>query len=202
MNQRVLPLIIGSFLLPLGCSGGPSPPSPPGPNGDDNPADQNTPMVVQPSELCSDHPDAAIAMFEDADLEAAIRTELSVGVQEDLTCGQISGLTDLSASSSRIESLVGIQNLTSLRFLYLNGSSITDISALSGLTRLGRDISEPWVYPGLDLDNNPSLTDIQPLLNNPGLGWGDFVFLRSTSVSCRDVAALEAKRVRVMSDCP
>ena len=56
--------------------------------------------------------------------------------------------------------------------------------------------------PTLWLDNNPSLTDIQPLLNNTGLGFGDSVFLRSTSVSCTDVAALRAKRVSVTSDCP
>ncbi|NIM52728.1 MAG: hypothetical protein GTO22_26365, partial [Gemmatimonadales bacterium] len=48
------------------------------------------PPVLQPSELCSDYPDYAIATFEDANLEAAIRTALSVGGQEPLTCGLIS----------------------------------------------------------------------------------------------------------------
>ena len=68
---------------------------------------------------------------------------------------------------------------------------ITDISALSGLPRL----------TGLRLYNNP-ISDIQPLLDNTGLGAGDTADLRSTSVSCADVAALEAKGVRVESDCP
>ena len=54
----------------------------------------------------------------------------------------------------------------------------------------------------LDLRNNPNLADIQPLLNNTGLGSGDVVFLENTNVSCPDVAALEAKGVNVMSDCP
>ncbi len=151
-----------------------------------------TPPVLQPSELCSDYPDYAIATFEDANLEAAIRAALSVGAQDDLTCGLISGLTDLTANNAGIASLVGIQNLTSLTFLALFANSITDISALSGLTSL----------TNLYLYNNPALTDIQPLLDNTGLGAGDTVDLRSTNVSCADVAALQAKGVTVQSDCP
>ena len=63
---------------------------------------------------------------------------------------------------------------------------------LSGLTSL----------LNLHLHNNPNLTDIQPLLNNTGLGAGDIVNLRTTNVSCADVALLEAKGVAVGSDCP
>ncbi len=48
---------------------------------------------------------------------------------------------------------------------------------------------------------NPDLTDIQPLLDNTGLGTGDSVLLMNTNVSCTDVATLEAKGVRVTSDC-
>ena len=44
--------------------------------------------------------------------------------------------------------------------------------------------------------------DIQPLLDNTGLGAGNFVHLSGTNVSCPDVAALEAKGVTVSSDCP
>ncbi len=261
-----------------------------------------TPPVLQPSELCSDYPDYAIATFEDANLEAKIRTALSVGAQEDLTCGLISGLTYLTANNAGIASLVGIQNLTSLTFLALFANSITDISALSGLTSLTTlylfansitdisalsgltslrnlwlynnsmtnisalsgltsltnlslsensiaDISSLsgltslrtlWLYSNsitdisalsgltslrtlwlynnsmtdisalsgltslweLDLSSNPNLTDIQPLLDNTGLGAGDTVDLRSTNVSCADVAALQAKGVTVQSDCP
>ena len=121
MNRCVLRLIFACVLLPLGCG------DPTGP---------------RPSELCSDHPDAAIATFEDANLEAAIRAALSVGAQEDLTCGLVSGLTALTAwgppkgPSDWIVSLLGIQNLTSLTFLDLASNSITDISVLSGLTSL------------------------------------------------------------------
>ena len=169
MNQRVPLLIIGLLLLPLGCGG---------------------PTGLEPSEFCSAS-DAAIATFEDANLEAAIRAALSVGAQEPLTCGLVSGLTTLDALSLGITSLMGIQNLTSLGFLVLDNNSITDISALSGLTSL----------VGLGLNGNPNLTDIQPLLDNTGLGAGDTVFLSNTNVSCTDVAALEAKGVTVTSVC-
>ena len=74
----------------------------------------------------------------------------------------------------------------------LDHNTITDISVLSGLTNLET----------LDLQSNPNLSNIQPLLDNTGLGAGDQVFLANTSVSCTDVAALEAKGVGVTSDCP
>ncbi len=101
MNRRVLLLIVGSLLLPLGCNG---------------------PTGLEPSEFCSDHTDAAIATFEDANLEAAIRAALSVGEEEPLTCGLISGLTALRVPFAGITSLVGIQNLTSLTFLALGSN--------------------------------------------------------------------------------
>jgi len=192
-------------------------------------------QVLQPEELCSDYTDAAIATFEDASLEARIRATAPWN-QKDLTCGQVSrregldarpGGTPVSpdgdtgrrlsrrivAPITPIESLVGIQNLTSLTSLALNGNAITDISALSGLTRL----------TNLRLSGNPSLSDIQPLLDNVdngGLGpryertlvgpWGsspsqirmpDMVNLENTNVDCTDVAALEATGVSVTSDC-
>ena len=70
-------------------------------------------------------------------------------------------------------------------------NSITDISALSGLTSL----------TSLNLGFN-FFTDIQPLLDNRGFRAGDWVYLRSTGVSCADVAVLKAKGVAVQSDCP
>ena len=76
--------------------------------------------------------------------------------------------------------------------LYLGGNLISDISALSGLTSLTR----------LSLAYNADLTDIQPLLDNTGLGAGDEVDLSATGVSCADVSALQAKGVSVDSDCP
>jgi len=287
---RPLLLIMGSVLLPLGC----------GDNDDSiGPAE---PLVLEPSEFCSAYPDTAIATFEDANLEGAIRTALSVGAQDDLTCGLISELAELDARALGITSLMGVQNLTGLTGLYLYNNSITDIGPLSGLTNLMllslddnsisdiaplsglTNLTSLWLYnnsisdiaplsgltslTGLDLndnsisdieplsgltslinlslrvnsisdisalsgltsltglvlsnnsitdigplsgltsltllrlDNNPDLADIQPLLDNTGLGAGDRVYLASTGVSCTDVAALEAKGVTVQSDCP
>ena len=80
----------------------------------------------------------------------------------------------------------------SLTDLHLSYNSIHDISPLSGLTSLTT----------LRLENNQNLTNIQPLLDNTGLGAGDTVNLESTSVSCTDVAALQAKGVLVLHDCP
>ncbi len=228
MNRWPLPLLIGSILLPLG-------------GGNDDRTDPNAALILQASvpssEPCSDQPDAAIATFEDANLAAAVRTALTVGPQEDLTCGLVSGLTRLDASEAEIESLVGIQNLTSLTYLNLWDNSISDISALGGLTSLTSlglrvnsisDISalsgltSLWtLYLGvnsitdigalsgltsltryLDLSSNPGLSNIQPLLDNTGLGPGDTVRLTGTNVSCADVTALRAKGVTVISDCP
>ena len=275
-----------------------------------------------PGDLCSDHPASAIATFEDANLDAAIRAALALGPLDDLTCSRISWLTGMDARSLGIVSLVGIQNLTNLTFVRLRFNSITDISALSGLTGLtrlglsnnsitdisalsgltsltrlglsnnsitdisalsgltsltrlflsnntitdisalsgltsltnlqlsfnaitdisalsgltnltllplgGNSISNISPLSGLtsltglflfdnsitdisalsgltslvtlNLQINAGLTDIQPLLDNTGLGAGDTVDLSGTGVSCTDVAALQAKGVFVFSD--
>ena len=158
-------------------------------------------QVLPPSELCSDSPASAIASFEDANLEARVRAALYLGEHDDLTCRWVSGLTGLGARSLGSTSLVGIQNLTSLTFLDVYRNSISDIGALSGLTSLRllhfgyNSITDISPLSGLTslrflhLDNNPDLTDIQPLLDNTGLGEGDTVDLTGTNVSCTDVRA-------------
>ncbi len=116
----------------------------------------------------------------------------------------LSGLTHLrgiTLYNNSITDISALSGLTSLTSLHLYNNSITNISALSGLTSL------TW----LDLSNNPDLSNIQPLVDNTGLGRpvpttfgfvGRFVGLRATNLSCTDVAALEAKGVAVDSDCP
>jgi len=186
----------------------------------------DSPQVLRPDELCSDHSDDAIPTFEDARLEDAALRELNSGGDifdvlnrhDELTCGLISSLRVLShdgafRTSGRIESLVGVQNLTNVSSLQLCNNSITDLSPLSGLTALtnlslfGNSITDLGPLSGLTsltqllLHDNP-ISDIQPLLDNTGLVAGDDVSLVNTSVSCADVAALEAKGVTVDSDCP
>ena len=126
-------------------------------------------------------------------------TELGLDNNSITDISPLSGLTSLETlflGMNSITDISALSGLTSLRWLTLWYNSITDISALSGLTKLGGPSR------ALTLGNNPNLTDIQPLLDNTGLGAGDTVVLESTSVSCTDVAALEAKGVRVTSDCP
>ena len=109
--------------------------------------------------------------------------------------GALSGLTNLTAINAwdnSISDLSALEVLTGLTELRLHFNSITDISVLSGLTNLAL----------VSLHANPNLSDIQPLLDNSGLGAGDSVNLQSTNVSCADVDALGAKGVAVISDCP
>ncbi len=120
---------------------------------------------------------------------------LRLGLNSISDISALSGLTSLTSLDLGFNSISDIgplSGLTSLTSLELSLTSISDISALSGLTSL----------TDLDLGKNPNLTDIQPLLDNTGLGAGDRVILWSTSVSCTDVAALQAKGVTVTSDCP
>ena len=125
----------------------------------------------------------------------------------------LTSLTDLSLGNNSISGISALSGLTSLTDLALNGNSISDISALSGLTSLTRlnlfdnSITDIGALSGLtslatlNLAGNADLTDIQPLLDNTGLGAGDSVGLRTTSVSCTDVTALRAKGVTVASAC-
>jgi internalin A len=107
----------------------------------------------------------------------------------------LSGLTSLTSLwlfTNSIADIGALNGLTSLTELDLHANSITDIGSLSGLTNL----------TFLGLSNNPDLNDIQPLLDNTGLGVDDTVDLKSTNASCTDVATLETKGVSVSSDCP
>ena len=126
----------------------------------------------------------------------------------------LTSLTRLELVSDQITDISPLSGLTSLTHLFLNENSITDISALSGLTSLesidlsNNSITDISALSGLTsltsltLGNNPDLSNIQPLLDNTGLGETAQVFLGGTNVSCTDVAALEAKGVDVGSDCP
>ena len=153
---RVLPLMMSLFFLPLGCGIlGPR-------------------TLLEPSELCSDHGNSAIATFEDPNLERAVREWSGVDARNDLTCGRVSGFEGIGLADYGITSLVGIQNLTSLTALELGNNLITDISPLSGLTRL----------TSLHLYNN-SISDIGPLRGLTRLRW---LTLRNNSIT--DISAL------------
>ena len=126
----------------------------------------------------------------------------------------LTNLTDLSLWNNSITDLRPLSGLTGLTRLILVDNSITEIGALSALTRLqtlyidGNSIAEIGPLVGLTglrelgLDNNPALADLEPLLDNTGIGAGDTVFLRGTGVSCATVATLESRGATVLSDCP
>ena len=171
--------------------------------------------VLQPHELCSNYPGHAIATFEDANLEAAVRARMGLGAQDDLTCDRFRTLVGVfRANAAGIVSLVGIQNVNRIVFLDLGHNSIIDISPLSGFGPLEHlilndnsiiDISAlSGVFPlrGLDLSGNTGLSNIQPILDNVTLSLLSTVNLTNTLVSCADVVALHAKLVTVISGCP
>ena len=87
------------------------------------------PVLLQPADLCSDNPAFAIATFADARLAVAVRTALGIGAQDDLTCGLLATLANLTANDAGIVSMVGVQNLMSLTTL---GSSVSCRSWATG----------------------------------------------------------------------
>ncbi len=120
-------------------------------------------------------------------------TDLNVHTQEVSDLRPLRGLTnliELRLAGNLFTDLSPLAGLTTLQNLELTGNSITDLSALSGLTNLSR----------LDLRYNPDLSNIQPLLNNSGIGAGDIVELRFTGVTCADQALLAAKGVEVRTE--
>ena len=122
-------------------------------------------------------------------------TRLSLSANSITDISALSGLAvleSLGLQSNSINDIGVLSGVTALNWLNVGFNSITDISALSGLTNLEH----------LRLHNNTNLSNIQPLIDNTGLsGAADFVDLKSTNVSCTDVAVLKAKLVTVASDC-
>ncbi len=144
---------------------------------------------------------------------------LMLGTNSIIDISALIGLTNLlnlSLANNSINDISALNLLTSLTWLDLTSNSMTDISALSGLTNLtilslfNNSITDISALSGLtnltflNLRSNPNLSNIQPLLDNTGLGAGAIVDLRSTNVSCTYVALLQANGVTVQSDliCP
>ena len=68
---------------------------------------------------------------------------------------------------SSISNISALGTLTALTYLYLDNHSISDISALRTLTSLATIV----------LDYN-SITDAEPMVNNNGLGSGDYIYIQ------------------------
>lgn len=169
---------------------------------------------LAPYQYCASNT-TAIATFEDANLESAVRTALGLTTDDVLRCGLVQSLDTLDVSSSGITSIAGIQNadgliqlvlsdngisdvqwlnrLTILEDLQLSQNSVTGISSLVGLTSLANVL----------LDDNATLANINPLIDNTGIGPGDTIDLTNTAVSCTDVGTLRATGATVIAPaCP
>ena len=105
---------------------------------------------------------------------------------------ELTNLTQLELTNQTDLSFVA--GLTRLRTLAV-GSGVQDISPLSGLVGLVH----------LVLDNNP-ISDLAPLVANPGLGTGDDVSILNAKLNCaqqqNNIAALRSRGVKVITDCP
>lgn len=102
-----------------------------------------------------------------------------------------SRLRDLSITHNAVSDLGPLSGLTELEVLRVYNNPISDITALRELTKLTE----------LHIHDLPELSNIQPLLENVGLGKGDRVILMRSGVSCRAAGALQAKGVSVTSGC-
>jgi hypothetical protein len=114
--------------------------------------------TLQPSESCTDNPGYALATFADANLEAAIRSVMELPGQSDLSCRVLAARHSFETNNGEITSLVGFQNMTGMEWLDLSYNTISDVSALGGLTDLLT----------LELEFN-AITDVSPLAGLTGL---------------------------------
>ncbi len=100
-------------------------------------------------------------------------------------------LWDLDVGRNPVNNITALESLPGMSKLYVNATSVTDINPLRNLVELD----------DVDLDDNPSLSNIQALLQNTGIVSGDQVSLVNTGASCADIAILEGRGVTVHSDC-
>ncbi len=87
---------------------------------------------ITPGESNHDHD---ILEFEDEALEQALRDYLELP-QGPLTSPRLRTITELNLTNAGIETLTGIEALTSLRVLTLDSNAITDVTPLATLARL------------------------------------------------------------------
>lgn len=128
-----------------------------------------------------------------AGLEGLLRLEL---FNNDITdIGPIAGLwtlQTLDVGQNTVPDLSALTELDNLLIIGLERTTVTDLRPLIDMVYLTT----------LHLHDNRDLSDIQPLLDNSGVGRDDEVKLERTSVSCEDIDLLKAKRATVTSNCP
>ena len=125
----------------------------------------------------------------------------------------LTSLTDLNLTKNAITDISPLAALTALTILHVQNNDVVDVGPLAGLTALetlnlrSNRITDLTALGGLVnlselyLSSNSSLSNVQPLIENDGLGEGDEIELDATQVSCDDVAVLQARGATVSSRC-
>ena len=102
----------------------------------------------------------------------------------------LTNLASLSLMDNQIVNIGALEELTDLKILLLDNNQISDISALAGLEDLF----------GLWLSGNP-IADLQPLVDNPGMGFGDRLYIcndqLNESLGAQHILALTRRGVYV-----
>lgn len=126
----------------------------------------------------------------------------------------LDGLLRLEAYNNDITDLAPLANMWSLQSLDVGRNTVPDLSALDELNDLlivGLErttvtdlspLADMLLLSWVVLDDNRELSDIQPLLDNRGVGRDDTVQLERTAVSCEDIELLRERRATVTSNCP
>lgn len=141
----------------------------------------------------------------------------SDGITSIASLSSLTALTELDASQLSLTSADGVEGMANVEIVDIHDNPISDLTPFSGMTWIREldliglasgfnDIGPLQTLTGLEwlnLGSNGSLSNIQPLIDNPGLGAGDEVLLALTSVNCTDGNALRANGVDVtLPGCP
>jgi Leucine-rich repeat (LRR) protein len=104
-------------------------------------------------------------------------------------------LTTLTLIAVKVSDLEPLRGLTGMRAITMSFSLVSDISPLENMTAL--------TYAAL---SNNQIVDIGALVMNSGIGADDQVDVRSNPIDCAsaasDITSLEARGVRLQTDCP
>jgi len=106
-----------------------------------------------------------IVEFPDIFLELSVRQAIGKATG-DIYASEVSSLYQFDAYCSSITNLSGMEYMTDLGYLYLEDNLITDLSPLP---------QTPW-FCEINLSNN-LISNINPLMNNMGIGQGDIITL-------------------------
>ena len=154
-------------------------------------------------------------LIPDANLRAALERHLSKMTGVPIYPSEMATLEYIVARFSGVRSLEGLQHATNSTALILNNNSISDLSPLSGLSRLRtlqlsqNDISDLSPLAGLSnlitlrLDGN-DISDLAPLVANEALTHGVQIDVTSNPLSSasinEDIPALQARGIDISYD--